>query len=441
MNSRLKQFMPSLESISDVDVTESEAVDAALLDNADALVASQEALAGAQATYWSLEALREELSSTPLRTVTTADVAGMESAYLDIASTSAARGLELPALVVDESSMNGTRGRAGLESVSGAIGRALTAVLNAIKTMIANFTALLERVSPALRLLGMSLYRLQERLRGVAARHAVSDEVQIGRWAGLLSRERQATKAGPEFIRALDDLRSQAQVVSTGVTSSIESAVDKYTQLLSGTTDFSNDGLDRLGEEISKILDRYSPAKLGSSFRSQERITDPRWPDGSATAATPLPGQRSLVFVNVAPDPGASLTDRLRAQMRSGMTLTRLAPNSARDYTDATMGAMTFTELRTAMDLLKSLFTIVEGQIIGGQRNRVRTAGKKMVDAVVKIESAVEDRSSHVARLIAVSGTLSGWITNPYIAMLSHSIAVLTAYTRVMEIQVRNYGG
>lgn len=363
-------------------------------------------------------------------------IASLESVYSIIAEQASINNIVLPALESDASAMGGARLNNSLESIGAGIKRAVDYVIAAIRRLTNLFIRLIEQISPNLRMMRLKLYRLRQQANGVSGAPTPAGTLALGRSAGLYSTELAAPKSGAMVVRGLNEFRDQYSVVAKAVYDSNLGVAKEYTRLLESAP--TGGDAEAWVESIIQLLQSRNPSNFAPRFKAPQRVSDPRWPAGSAVAPPPVVGQRSLVVVHITPASDKA-SDRLQAATDSGLVFTRLNPGVTKDYSAVQMSVMSYQEIIEAVKCMEDLLSIIEEQIVGGRRNHVKDVCRRLAAAAERAGGTIQADGALVTQAFNAVGSVTAWLANPYIAMTSHSISVISAHMRLVEHHLRAF--
>jgi hypothetical protein len=322
-----------------------------------------------------------------------------------------------------------------MESIGSAVRRSIDLVLNAIKRVGAMFARMLERIAPYTRALDMEHRQIELVLRGLAGAHPQVAEIPLGVRGTTISTEQAAVQQVGDLVRNLNELDHQYSVIAGTHQSNMQKLATLYSRSLQQPPTTA-ESVEAWKQELNAGMLQYGPGALSQSFRALKRVTDARFPATGTQAASPLPGQRSIIFVA----PGAHEgTATLSQTLRHRIELTRLNPGVAKNYATVMMRTMTPGEMMEVWRLCGLLLRTVFQATAYGEQHRAQDLGAGIQKSARRLELEYQGPQGALAEGIAAGATISTWTTLPYVPLTTLSISVVGAALDTLRRHIATY--
>lgn len=180
-------------------------------------------------------------------------------------------------------------------------------------------------------------------------------------------------------------------------------------------------------EQLNSIASGFNTSVFAHSVAKTFPTNNPNWPAGSAQVGTPLPGFRSLVFVNgekVATDQSASPQAHAMRIQASQVLLTRARQTHNVDLAKATIETFSNDHLKEILDLVSQIVEEVETGMKAGLRNKLERLGRDLDNAAAKIDQETDGDIGTLKRGLRYATVFAGWTTDPYVQLLGHDLYV-----------------
>lgn len=339
----------------------------------------------------------------------------------------------LPALECFDGSNAGLALTVSTESIGQAVRRAIDLVLAGLKRMGELMAKALERIAPHVRAMTFEVARQQQLVKGVFGQTPSAQEIALGMRASSVSTELAPVRQAADLIRNLDELTRQLDVITGTHQPNMEKLARNYQQALAHPPTDA-DGVAQWKHTLDQDMLKYGPTQLMSSFHAMKRVSDPRFSAVGTMAAAPLPGQRSLVFnIPQSGTPGLGQTAQARVE------LTRLNQGGIKDFSAATMRAMSPAEIQEVLRLCERLLQEVAKATIYGQRNRTVELSKTTARAAQSLEANYNGPQGALAEVISAGATIATWMTLPYVPLITLASSVVGAALSVTRRHLLTY--
>ncbi len=157
------------------------------------------------------------------------------------------------------------------------------------------------------------------------------------------------------------------------------------------------------------------------------RMLDPRFPVDASGVAPPLPGMRSIVFIDgakVYPDASAESPVRWATALQTTQfKLTRGAITRTVDSSKTEMQTMTSSSLEEVLATLDEILNEVEAGMSLGLRKELRQRESESEQLTVELMRHGDDGTS--ARLARYAAAYVQWVHNPFLPLLAHALTVV----------------
>lgn len=182
---------------------------------------------------------------------------------------------------------------------------------------------------------------------------------------------------------------------------------------------------------LNVIASAYDVHSFASHVGHTYGVVDARYAANTAVSGAPLPGNRSLVFVDgrkVYPDKmEGTLLDQALALQSSSVDLVRMQVTKTIDPSKAVMRVMTPDEIR---DVLKNVSQLL-AEIETGAKSRL---GADLAQRAKELANTAESMSHHVStdldyfrRGMNYCTAFAVWAPKPYTNLLAHAMSVVRA--------------
>lgn len=388
-------------------------------------------IAESQRTLASLERLESSLEAYADQPLTRTAAAFMHDSY-----TAAVAGMEgiavMPALECFGPADPQLLHSASLESIGSAVRRAIEIVVGAIQRLVEMVQRVLEKVSPHLRMLSFQLYRIKLLARQINGRFPEVPSHTLGMRASMVSTEMRPVINGGELIKNLNELDTQFGIIAGAYQRNMTKIKDVYVEIMDHPpTEESK--VHEARAKLASVIEAAGPTRIQSLLSQQKKLTDPRYPAGRATAAAPLPGQRSLVLVK--PE-GSAITEVVHQKI----DLTRLNPSVVKNYSMVEMSTLMPQEVNEVLRLCEAIVDKLKSALHDGERWKVRQMADTVQKAQQSMEASYQGRQGEMAEIISAGATISGWISSPYLPMISLAVSVVSATLKLTGQHIRSYG-
>lgn len=179
--------------------------------------------------------------------------------------------------------------------------------------------------------------------------------------------------------------------------------------------------------QLNAIASGYNTAVFAHALAKTFPTHSPNWPTGSALVGTPLPGFRSLVFVNgdkVATDQSATPMAQATRLQASQVLLTRTRQTHNVDLSKAKIETFTNDHLKEVLDLVNEIVEEVETGMKAGLRSKLERMGRDLETAATRINQEANGDIGVLKRGLRYATVYAGWTTDPYIQLLGHNLYV-----------------
>lgn len=176
-------------------------------------------------------------------------------------------------------------------------------------------------------------------------------------------------------------------------------------QLLASQPDAWLRGLNQAAAEFH--LDQFK-----SHVGKTTNLIDSRYPMGSATAAMPLPGMRSMVFVDGQTGRDESTDEFTRAAVLQGtyVELTRANGGRAFDPSNATMLTMPTSMMEDVLGHARTILKMMAEHVSSGKRNELKSKLQDLTHAADAILAANPDQGNYVTAGLRYATTFKTWV-------------------------------
>lgn len=389
-------------------------------------------LQASQKTLVALERIQTTLVGFAGTPMTQRTAQFFHDAYAQATANMEGMGVTLPSLECYAYHDEPTMRAISQESIGSTIRRAVEIVMRAIARLGHILSELFDKISPNLRMQQLIHYRVTLLARQVAGRFPESGDIPLGWRAGLVSTELKPVETGGDVITNLNEFISQFKVITGPYMTGMTTLKRYYLNMLTDLPE-TDDGLEERLQGLASQMVVYGPANYASKFRSQKKISDPRYPSDRAVSAAPLPGQRSLIVVSAD-------GEELSKQLQQHIDLTRLNPSITKDYSKSTMKTMLPTEINEVLKLCGTLIGLLKQALVDGGRLNVSDMAKSVKRASDELESSYAGRQGPMAELVSAGATISNWIATPYMPLISLATSVVSAAMKLTAQNIRSYG-
>lgn len=186
---------------------------------------------------------------------------------------------------------------------------------------------------------------------------------------------------------------------------------DQFAHALHNTSQLQGDPESWL-RTLNQAAAEFNLDHFKSQVGKTTNLIDSRYPAGAATAAQPLPGMRSMVFVNGqnGRDESEDVLRRAHVLQSTFVELTRANGGRAFDPSQAVMHTMPTSMMEDALEQTKHILTMMQQQVSGGKRNEYKTKVKGIAAAADAILAANPDATDYVTAGLRYATTFQTWM-------------------------------
>lgn len=283
-----------------------------------------------------------------------------------------------------------------------------------------------------------------EDINGLSPR---TSKVNIGAFAYNVATERAIPADGRALVTSMGELLRQLRglrlhylptIVQIGHNLSVGLAARPRS--VNGWEEF-----DVWLKQINGIASVYDVHDFTTVSSKLHDMTDARYPLGAARSGAPLPGCRSLAFVDgrkLYPDKleGSSL-DRATVFQASRVELIRLSPQHTIDTAAAMMETMTASSIYEVLELVGELLDEIDASANSSFHQDLQRHARELDAAAAHISITDENELTYVRRGLQYCEVYGVWMHKPYLQMLNHALSVCRGALGVCARHIKAYEG
>ena len=183
---------------------------------------------------------------------------------------------------------------------------------------------------------------------------------------------------------------------------------------------------------LNHIATAYDVHSFAAHVGQTTSVVDSRYTAGTAVSSLPLPGNRSLVFLDgkkVYPDRvNGSAADQAVMYQASTVDLIRMQVTKTIEPSKAVMRTLTPDEIQSVLAQAGQVLAEVEAGVNSRLQLELSQSAKDLMTAADSIGHQTESQSlEYFRRGMAYCTAYSVWAPRPYVQLLAHSLSVVRA--------------
>ena len=323
---------------------------------------------------------------------------------------------------------------------------AMEGVNQSIRTLLVNVRRIIRELWHKLKDLAISIFNEVGRLRlrlqytetlidEIDGRSPKRESTALGTAVYGVCTEAGLPKDARQIVIALTDLLQQTKALRMHYVPKVM-AIGQ--ELLREIPKFPKnpEGNQQWLANLNKIASAYDVHTFATNIVKTFGSSNPAWPAGSAQVGTPLPGFRSLVFLDGAKiatdDSDTPMAHAARIQS-SQVLLTRTRQVHNVDLTKAEMETISNDSLKEITALVAKLIDEVDQGLKSGLRSNLERMGRAVEDAAAKIDDSTDSDYRTLQRGLRYTTIFTSWVTDPYVQILGHTLYVCRSALSVVS--------
>lgn len=267
-------------------------------------------------------------------------------------------------------------------------------------------------------------------------------EVNIGRAAYGVATDIGIPRDGHMLDRSLHDFVAQLRTIRTHYVPTVLNIGRGFEQGIRSWTGQPSSGEAWL-DKMNAVAREYDIRKLSSHIGRVYKVVDPRFELDTTIAASALPGNRSIVFVDgkkVYPEKFEGNTvEKAVALQASRVEMVRMIAWQQPDLAHAKMKIMTIQEIRDCLGFVSDILNEVENGTRAHLGRDLKLAARNLQKSADSISNNAPEDAQYLARGLAYCTTFTNWAQKPYIQLLGHALVVVRGTLAVAGKQLNAY--
>lgn len=205
------------------------------------------------------------------------------------------------------------------------------------------------------------------------------------------------------------------------------------------------EGLESWLGKLNDVAALYNVSSFTKVSSKLHEMTDARYPNGSAQSGAPLPGCRTLVFLDgrkIYPEKlEGTVAEQANAFQASRIELTRLAPQRTIDTANAVMDTMPTTSIYEVLALVGALLDEIDESANSSFHHDLQRHGRELDAGAARVGVGDEAELMLVRRGLQYCEVYGQWMHKPYLQMLNHALTVSRGALGVCARHIKAYHG
>lgn len=309
------------------------------------------------------------------------------------------------------------------EAVGQSISKLVKAILRIAKEMWKRIADFIMAVLDDVGIVRLRVDYVRTKVHEIQGTYPKKPSVKLGLEAAGVATDFGVPSDSLRLVRSLKELLRQMDAFRTVYAPNVMAlGKELYPMLRSIHKD--EQALNQVNALVQRALNPYATVqRLGH----MGRLMDPRFPIDASSVAPPLPGMRSIVFVDgakVYPDANAESPVRWATALQTTQfKLTRGAITRTVDSNKTEMQTMTTSSMEEVLSVLDEILNEVEAGMSLGLRKELRHREAESEQLTTELLRHGDDGTS--ARLARYAAAYVQWVHNPLLPLLAHALTVV----------------
>lgn len=316
------------------------------------------------------------------------------------------------------------------EGVGRTIKDVIANIIRLVREMWQLMAEFFERVLGEVARAKLRMQYVRALVNEIDGKDPVRDRVSIGNSVIGVATESGVPHNAASIIISLNEMLHQSQYMRTHV---VPMLLDMGQKLSVELPKWSNDPekSEQWLTNLNNIVGVFKPHEIAHAVGKAYTSHSPAYPHGVALTLAPLPGLRSLAFIDgmkmLETTAEAKPAELALAYQNHDITLLRQRQAGNYDVEHAAMDVITNNNhLAHILDVVEKVLDEAEYNIKQGLRTKLEKVGRQMNDAVAHIQAEDSDKG-RLQRGVRYTVAFPRWVRNSYVNLVAHDLMVSRA--------------